>query len=67
MVAGGHAWLPGVGGVWLGSMCGCWGHAWLLRGMRGEGDMHGKGGYVWPKGGAWQRGACMVKGGVHGI
>ena len=55
MVAGGHVWLPGV----------C---AWLCGGVHGErGGMHGEGGCVVKVGHLWQRGACLAKGGVHGI
>ena len=52
---GGHAWLPG-GHAWLpggACMCGCGGgHVWLrraciVRGVHGEGGMHGKGGHAW--------------------
>ena len=50
MVAGGHVWLPGGA-----CMCGCQGVCVVT------------GGYVWLLGGhAWQGGACVVKGGVHG-
>ena len=40
------------------------GHVWLPGGVHGKGGMHGKGGGR-GEGGmcAWQRGACMVKGG----
>ena len=56
MVAGGHAWLPGGGGVHGGGAC-----------VVAKGGMHGFGGHAWlpeghawlPGGHAWLPGVCI--------
>ena len=61
MVAGGHAWLWG-GVVAGGRACMVGGCAWLWGSMCGcWGACMVAGGHTW-----FQRGACMVVGGVHG-
>ena len=68
MVAGGHAWLLGVGCVvagggvcsyWWGGMCGYWWGACVVVGIGGHawlpGGMYACGGHVW-----------LLAGGMHG-